>query len=615
VSTERSSANFPSQLGKWTIHKRLASRIDKFVLLGEHRGQFAAIKILKNADLLDDRERMRFDQEVQNLRKLDHPAIPKIVDLDLTDAMQPWIATEFVDGETIQERINENKPLHIQEWFKALREIADALTYIHGEGIYHRDVSPSNIILSSDSAKLIDFGLSFLEHSQSLTKTGINVQGTPGTVSPESLSFKKDSKMDMFSLGSTFAFAATGKFPFDNEVDSVGSWMQSILYEEPDYGNLDENRKKILNPLFYKRLEDRVSSDDLQQILREIELDDDSIVFNSRLLEKYLKNYEEKISVKNFSKIKSKKQFRFVDNRLVLVSFLILLGLVIISRITRFGFVDYLVLFLFGIFPLFGLMLGVTAYMKGIGRNKWGKRKKLRSIGVGLFGILAPSAATLIFFVGSVLPSTFENSLNSLFNSNSQVSESPLDESSNSTLTPMGTNTPSKLPEPKSSAVSQTTEAAPSPKKVSPSSKAPKVTAAPVATSSSNPNLSSDKFKLSAPLAKDFVKDSLFGRPWKSMDMYWNVPLQASANSVVPDLTGIQFRPIGNSEGPWFEVPYILKVAELDKTVYAQVDAFLFAFLSKNEFCPEFRVVKEVSGLITKVWDKSLPECSNNYNP
>lgn len=307
MSTARDSANFPSKLGKWTIHKRLASRIDKIVLLGEHAGQFAAIKILKNADLLDDRERMRFDQEVLNLKKLHHPAIPKIVDLDLTDAMQPWIATEYVNGETIQERVNDNKPLNIEEWLKALRDISNALSYIHAEGIYHRDVSPSNIILGTDSAKLIDFGLSFLENSQSLTKSGMNVQGTPGTVSPESLSFKKDPKMDMFSLGSTFVFAATGKFPFENEFDSVGNWMHSVLYDEPNFSDLDELQKKLLTPLLYKKTNERISASELLQVLDEIASQPSAVNIESQKLEHFLYNASEKLSSGYDSHAKKRK--------------------------------------------------------------------------------------------------------------------------------------------------------------------------------------------------------------------------------------------------------------------------------------------------------------------
>jgi len=128
------SLNFPSKLGKWEIKKRLASREDKIVLLGEHNGEFAAIKILKNADLLEDHERRRFDQEIINLRKFDHPSIPKIVDLDIVDAMRPWIATEFISGPTIQERVSKKGPLKLDEWLKALKEITSALAYVHAMG-------------------------------------------------------------------------------------------------------------------------------------------------------------------------------------------------------------------------------------------------------------------------------------------------------------------------------------------------------------------------------------------------------------------------------------------------------------------------------------------------
>ena len=110
---DNASSNFPSKLGKWKIKRRLASREDKIVLLGENNGEFVAIKILKNADLLEDRERRRFDQEVINLKKLNHLHIPKIVDLDLVDAMQPWIATEFISGPTIQERVSKTGPLKL----------------------------------------------------------------------------------------------------------------------------------------------------------------------------------------------------------------------------------------------------------------------------------------------------------------------------------------------------------------------------------------------------------------------------------------------------------------------------------------------------------------------
>jgi serine/threonine protein kinase/TPR repeat protein len=259
----------PTSLGKWTVTRRLASRIDKVILLAEYRGQLAAVKILKNADLLDERDWERFEREVLNLQKIDHPRIPKIVDLDLSDAMQPWIATEFVDGPTLQERVA-HQLMEPQEWLAALRETTEALACLHKLGIYHRDVSPSNIILSSDGAKLIDFGLAYLDESQTLTKTGVGIQGTPATVSPESLSLRRDPKMDMFSLGSTFLFAATGHFPFESDA-AENNWMNRIVYDAPNFHGISEQLRQILTPLFYKDLNERISSESYGEALKVVD--------------------------------------------------------------------------------------------------------------------------------------------------------------------------------------------------------------------------------------------------------------------------------------------------------------------------------------------------------
>jgi len=294
------SLNFPSKLGKWEIKKRLASREDKIVLLGEHNGEFAAIKILKNADLLEDHERRRFDQEIINLRKFDHPSIPKIVDLDIVDAMRPWIATEFISGPTIQERVSKKGPLKLDEWLKALKEITSALAYVHAMGVYHRDISPSNIILNESGAKLIDFGMSYLENTQTHTKSAINVQGTPATLSPESLASKKDPKMDMFSLGSTFLFAATGKFPFGTEEQDL-NWMHRLANEAPNFHGISRQMETLLTPLFYKNPRERVSSSIFYEILDQSDLTDTNLIARNNALKQYSKDSKSKLTANSLS--------------------------------------------------------------------------------------------------------------------------------------------------------------------------------------------------------------------------------------------------------------------------------------------------------------------------
>lgn len=295
------------------------------MLLGEHDGELAAIKILKNADLLDERERRRFDQEIINLKKLDHPVIPKIIDLDVVDAMQPWIATAYVSGPTLQEQVNEKRPLKLDEWVKALKEITSALVYVHSNGIYHRDISPSNIILNESGAKLIDFGMSYLENTQTFSKSIMNVQGTPATLSPESLAFKKDPKMDMFSLGSTFVFAGSGNFPFDAE-NQDASWMYKLANDSPSFHNIPKEMETLLTPLFYKDPRDRISSSEYLEILEKIDLTKPNTKVSEKVLDRYLINAQTKLKSKSFSEstsLKSSKKRAIVLSSLAMLFFAI----------------------------------------------------------------------------------------------------------------------------------------------------------------------------------------------------------------------------------------------------------------------------------------------------
>jgi serine/threonine protein kinase/TPR repeat protein len=404
------SSNFPSKLGKWKIKKRLASREDKIVLLGENDGEFAAIKILKNADLLEDRERRRFDQEVINLKKLNHPHIPKIVDLDLVDAMQPWIATEFISGPTIQERVSKKGPLKLDEWLKALKEITSALAYVHSVGVYHRDISPSNIILSDSGAKLIDFGMSYLENTQTYSKSAMNIQGTPATLSPESLSFKKDSKMDMFSLGSTFIFAGSRHYPFSQEDNDETNWMQSILYHAPNFHNLNHDQIRLLQPLLYKDLADRISSSAYLDILEQIQINNDILSTKAPKLEFYLKNAEQKITRGNLVSEKLKIKRRKSSQKFLFAGFglpLVLLTLDQLSLI-KIDFITVLLFISLGLIPVCAIVLGFVSFFRGLGVKKWGKGRFVKSASLAFLGAVSPYLLILILTLGAVLPMNFQ---------------------------------------------------------------------------------------------------------------------------------------------------------------------------------------------------------------
>ena len=129
--------------------------------------------------------RERFDREAKALAKLDHPNIIKILDFGEQDSA-PFLVMDFIEGPTLKDL---KKPLRVDTAVKVLRPIADALAYIHSQGLLHRDVKPSNIMITKDQrAILTDFGIvKWLEDQNdqfTLTATGVGI-GTPEYMSPE----------------------------------------------------------------------------------------------------------------------------------------------------------------------------------------------------------------------------------------------------------------------------------------------------------------------------------------------------------------------------------------------------------------------------------------------
>jgi hypothetical protein len=147
-------------------------------------------------------------------------------------------------------------------------------------------------------------------------------------------------------------------------------------------------------------------------------------------------------------------------------------------------------------------------------------------------------------------------------------------------------------------------------------------TSSPTPTTSSVIPTPSDKaspnataLSTSAPVAKNVVISSLFGNPWQPDPTVWNIPITDLKSQTVPPVTGVQFRLVGYPNAGWIGVPYQLKQSNGTGGVWAQVNAFLFAFLFKDlesDPCPEFRLIQEKNGEIIRIWSKSIPEC--NYS-
>jgi serine/threonine protein kinase/Tol biopolymer transport system component len=201
-----------------------------------------ALKLLPPAFTKDDERLRRFEQEARAASALNHPNIITIYEILKTESTHA-IATEFVEGETLRQRLS-HSALTLSESLSIAIQAADALTAAHKVGIIHRDIKPENIMLRPDGyVKVLDFGLAKLAEQspavsadEALTKqvrTGSGVViGTAGYMSPEQARGKTvDARSDIFSLGAVIYEMVTQRKPFDGETPS--DVLASILRTEP----------------------------------------------------------------------------------------------------------------------------------------------------------------------------------------------------------------------------------------------------------------------------------------------------------------------------------------------------------------------------------------------
>jgi len=243
----------PDRIGPYHIEKKIGAGGMGNVYLGRHEttGEEAAIKVLPASLAREEGFVLRFNREIEALRKLKHPNIVALFDSGV-DGETYFYAMEYVAGETLTNRIRQQKRIPWREAVDYAIQICGALKAAHDAGVIHRDLKPSNLMLAPDGQiKLTDFGVAQVFASTRLTITG-GVIGTAEYMSPEqSQGQRANKRSDLYSLGAVLYVMLTGRPPF------TGSTTVEIMQKQR-FGRFD--RAKMYIPDLPSWLDDLVSN-------------------------------------------------------------------------------------------------------------------------------------------------------------------------------------------------------------------------------------------------------------------------------------------------------------------------------------------------------------------
>ncbi|MEU2112336.1 serine/threonine-protein kinase [Streptomyces sp. NPDC019507] len=239
-------AGEPRTIGTYRLLGRLgAGGMGRVYLARSEGGRTVAVKVVHPHFALDEQFRARFRREVEAARRVGGAWTAPVLDAD-PDAPVPWVATGFVAGPALGAAVAEHGPLP-EHTVRALGSgLAEALAAVHALGLVHRDVKPSNVLLTLDGPRLIDFGIArATDGTASLTTTGVSV-GSPGYMAPEQIvgSGEVTGAADVFSLGAVLAYAATGTAPFPG--DSSAALLYKVVHEEPELGSLTGELRELV---------------------------------------------------------------------------------------------------------------------------------------------------------------------------------------------------------------------------------------------------------------------------------------------------------------------------------------------------------------------------------
>ncbi|MGW1077708.1 serine/threonine-protein kinase [Streptomyces sp. NPDC002537] len=253
-------AEDPGFAGRYRLEGRLGSGGMGVVHLARSpSGLRLAVKVVHAEYAVDPEFRARFRQEVAAARRVSGAFTAPVVDAD-PDAGRPWMATLYIPGPTLSERVKRNGPLAPDEVRRLAAGLAEALRDIHRAGVVHRDLKPSNVLLAEDGPKVIDFGISRPYDSELRTETG-KLIGTPPFMAPEQFQRPREvgPAADVFALASLLVHAATGRGPFESDSPYIVAYQ--VVHNEPDLDGVPADLVPLIRACLSKEPADRPTPD------------------------------------------------------------------------------------------------------------------------------------------------------------------------------------------------------------------------------------------------------------------------------------------------------------------------------------------------------------------
>jgi serine/threonine protein kinase len=166
-----------------------------------------------------------------------------VVDAD-TGAAQPWLATGYIDGPSLDDAVAVHGPVPEFSLVALAAGLAEGLSAIHAAGVVHRDLKPSNVLVAPDGLRVIDFGIARAAEHAAMTRTG-RLIGTPGFMSPEQArGGDVGPPSDVFSMGGVLIFAASGEDPFGRGL--APQLLFRVVHENPRLDRLPGQLRSLV---------------------------------------------------------------------------------------------------------------------------------------------------------------------------------------------------------------------------------------------------------------------------------------------------------------------------------------------------------------------------------